>query len=50
MRCFVMMTLNVSPSFTKTTKKKKGTRGMLFVLQKAGTCVSRVESILHGWN
>lgn len=35
MRCFVMMTLNVSLSFTKTKTKKK-TRGMLFVLLKAG--------------
>lgn len=35
MRCFVVMTLNVSLSFTKTKTKKK-TRGMLFVLLKAG--------------
>ncbi len=35
MGCFVVMTLNVSLSFTKTKTKKK-TRGMLFVLLKAG--------------
>lgn len=35
MRCFVVMTLNASLSFTKTKTKKK-TRGMLFVLLKAG--------------
>lgn len=35
MRCFVVMTLNVSLSFTKTKTKRK-TRGMLFVLLKAG--------------